>query len=444
MGIKVRIKQIMDTWMDTAYDKALKSKTFCIYPFAHLATKTQGSFKLCCRSLEVGSVQKTSAIELWNSNKYKKIRRKLLNNKKPEECVNCWSMEEVGARSMRQRAFKSSRYAKYFDLLEKVGSDGTVPFLPKSIELKLSSLCNLKCRMCHPIDSSSWVKDWPLVSDLMKEHNSWTYDMAKKQNGFKNPIISGFEDNKKWWKDFKELAKSVDLVDFAGGEPLIDPLHYRILDLLLERAPEIKLKYSTNLTRLKFKDAHVFDYWKKFKSVSVYASVDGIGDVYDYIRSGARFKDIESNLDQIMKNQSISFDEIGVACTIQVYNVFQLPEIMDYFSKRGIHFHSHRVTYPAFLNTQVLPRDLKAQASESILEYQLKVNKENLFEEYVIRNLNRHIKDHVNHMNGVDQSHLIPDLVDYTQRLDRIRKTNISCTVPQMKNLMVGMDVASV
>ena len=419
---------------ENTYEKALKSKTFCIYPFIHLATKTDGSFKLCCRSEKISSLRETSVIDLWNSDKYKRIRRQLLNSERPEECKSCWSMESVGTRSMRQRAFKS-HWSDYIPLLKKVDIDGTVPFSPKSIELKLSNLCNLRCRMCHPVDSSSWVKDWPLVEDLMKKHSSGIYRTAKKQKILKNPLVSAFKDEKKWWQDFEKIVDSLEIVKFVGGEPLMDPLHYRVLGLLKRRASEIKLEYSSNLTYLSFKGISILDYWKNFKGVWLYVSIDGIGNVYDYIRTGAKFTEVEANLDQVVQDQSVCFEQIGVVCTIQVYNVFQLPKIMDYFSKKGIYFHSNRVTYPAFLNSQVLPQNLKDQVTKSILEYREKLYKEKPFEKKVIKNLNRHIQDHINHINGKDCSHLLPDLVDYTKRMDQSRQTDVLSVVPELKSL---------
>jgi len=316
-----------------------------------------------------------------------------------------------------------------------VDVDGTTSFFPKSIELKLSNLCNLQCRMCHPVDSSSWVKNWPLVEDLMRKNSRGIYETAKEQNLLKNPLVSAFKDDKRWWEDFEKIKDSLEIVKFVGGEPLIDPLHYKVLDLLKKRASEIKLEYSSNLTFLSFKGTSILDYWKDFKGVWLYVSVDGLGDLYNYIRTGAKFSQVEANLDSIVQDKNVCFEQIGVVCTIQAYNTFQLPEIMDYFSKRGIYFHSNRVSYPAFLNSHVLPKNLRDQATESILEYREKLHKERPFEKKVIRNLSRHIQDHVNHLNGRDCSHLLPDLVDYTKRMDQITGTNILSVVPEFESL---------
>ena len=417
---------------------AEQSETFCIYPFTHLATKTEGTFKLCCRSEPISNVEEESAVALWNGEKYKEVRKRLLRGEKPEECQDCWNLESMGTRSMRQRAlrdFKGSRWNEYSPFLKGVPADGTVPFLPKSIELKLSNLCNLRCRMCHSVDSSSWVKDWPEVSDLMKQYNQWAYNSAEKQNVQKNPLISAFKDNDQWWKDFEKLVDSVELIEFAGGEPLIDPLHYRILDLLMRRAPHIRLKYSSNLTKLVFKGKHVFEYWKHFKNVSVYASVDGIHEVYDYIRTGTTFEDIMENMNQIIGENDVNFDEVAVACTIQVYNVFQLPQMMKYFSEKGVRFHSHRVTAPTFLNTQIMPAEMKEKATIEVTEFKQWLIDEKPYEKWTCSNLIRHIDDHINHMNGRDWTHLIPAFQDYTDRLDRLRKTDARKSIPELEPL---------
>ncbi|MBY0383952.1 twitch domain-containing radical SAM protein, partial [bacterium] len=327
----------------------------------------------------------------------------------------------------------------YSSLLNQVDPSGHVPFLPKTIELKLSNLCNLKCRMCHPVDSSSWAADWNDISDLMQKHNQWAYSAAEKKNVSKKPLISGFQDQTQWWDDFAKMAQSLDLIEFAGGEPLMDPLHYRILELLAPRASEIRLKYSTNLTTLSFKGQSVFDYWSKFKSVSIYASIDGIHDVYNYIRTGAQFSTIEKHFDELQSCKTVNFDELAVACTIQVYNVFQLPEIIDYFSRRNIRFHSHRVTAPTFLNTQVLPEEFKKIAADKIIDYRESIIKESRFDRHTLANIQNHINDHLQHMHGRNWSHLLAALKDYTSRLDKKRNTSVLTSIPELRPLFASL-----
>ena len=155
-------------------DKANNSSTFCLLPFIHMATKTDGDMKLCCRSWPVDNIANTTIKELWNSDKYKDVRRQMLNSERPEECHACWRHEDIGVRSMRQR-YNKSRSKRYLPRLENMSDDYSMPFEIPILEAKLSNFCNLKCRMCHPLDSTSWSKDWTEIEHLMEDANESTF-----------------------------------------------------------------------------------------------------------------------------------------------------------------------------------------------------------------------------------------------------------------------------
>ena len=65
------------------------------------------------------------------------------------------------------------------------------------------------------------------------------------------------------------------------------PEHYQILDKLIELGrTNVKIRYSTNFSKFKFGKKHVFDYWKQFKNLQLWVSVDGIGKIGEYVRHG--------------------------------------------------------------------------------------------------------------------------------------------------------------
>lgn len=425
--------------MDNTIEKAKNSSTFCIYPFTHMATKTDGEFKLCCRSEPIGSVKTESFREAWNNEKVKKARQMMMRSEKPPECEACWKMEETGARSMRMRALQNTgkwgRWETTKDSLKHYREDGTLDITPKSVELKISNLCNLKCRMCHPLDSTLWAKDWPAVEDMMEKHNRGTYHLARQLNVVKKPLLSEFVNNKQWWDDIESLVDHLEIVEFAGGEPLIDPVHFRLLDMFQRRAPEIDLKYSTNLTKLSYRGQDVTKMWSNFKSVEVYASIDGIHDVYEYIRTGGRFADVENNLKVISSNRNFNLSEAAIACTIQIYNAFQILDIAEYFLKMGIKFHTHTVTWPQLLNVQVLPKYAKDILTEQTIDW-MKRTPNNETEEYFLPRTKGHLNDFVNFMNGEDKSHLLPAFCEYTRRLDKVRETDARKISPILRQIM--------
>ena len=51
---------------------------------------------------------------------------------------------------------------------------------------------------------------------------------------------------------------------FAGGEPLVNPTHWKILDLLIEKGlTNVKLTYNSNLQKLTWNKKNALEYWKK-------------------------------------------------------------------------------------------------------------------------------------------------------------------------------------
>ena len=82
------------------------------------------------------------------------------------------------------------------------------------------------------------------------------------------------------------------------------------------------------------------------------------------------------------------------ALTLQVYNIWFMPEIAQDFQDMGIDLHSHRVNYPTFLDCRVIPPAFKQKI----------INKLRLSK---FAN-NDHFMDAINTLNG-DMTHLIPE-----------------------------------
>src|SRR6056300_576423 len=226
-----------------------------------------------------------------------------------------------------------------------------MPFELPTMEIKLNNLCNLKCRMCNPLDSTQW-KDWDQVTEFYRKENNYLVPTVEKLVDTPGKYIGPFDNSENWWASFTKLLPHFRRIEFAGGEPLMDPYHYKILDMLAPYGDNIELKYATNGTTLGIKGRSIEDYWPKFKRIVVNVSIDGIDDVYEYIRGNGTFKEVEDNV-KIFK----SFDNVDYvvgAMTVQANNILQLPKCIDYFlNEMGIVFYSHRVTYPRVLSAQV-------------------------------------------------------------------------------------------
>jgi hypothetical protein len=267
------------------------SKTFCALPWIHLATRPNGDVRVCCTANASGAGHdddKTAGLiknegkilnlldhsveEIWNSDDMKQIRLQMLNDKIPRTCTKCFEEENKGITSKRQ--WETEQWKERLDLnsiVSRTGEDGTLPVEIPYFDLRLGNLCQLKCIMCSPHDSSSWIKDWKLQypnykTIELKQDQDWNrkYDYTWYQKGNFLDTMKGQAEN------IKELY-------FAGGEPLLIPEHYKILQFMVDSgsAKNCVLRYNSNGLELSDK---LFDLWNHFKEVRFNFSIDAVGE----------------------------------------------------------------------------------------------------------------------------------------------------------------------
>lgn len=407
-----------------------------MFPFTGLSTRQDGAIKTCYRSHPIGYIQEQSIEEIWNGKTICRIRQQLLSNERPPECEPCFSLEDIGVNSLRQRHLlkesPDSRINLYSDFLEKLNSDYTMPFEFPVIELKLNNLCNLKCRMCNPTDSTSWT-DWKQIEEFYIKENNYLVENIKKLNLTEAALLNNYEDNTTWWENFNRLIPFLKKIEFAGGEPLIDPQHYRILDMLLPYSNHISLRYSTNLTSLGKGSNTIHKYWPKFKNVSVTISIDGIEESYEYIRSNASWANLIDNIKVIQQISNVS-PIVGIVA-VQVSNVLILDKMIEYFlNELGIIFYiTNMVRYPNILSPQVIPQELKQIAVDRLNIVKLKIDLFKLTKSNsIIRELTiSHINDVISFLLATDLSDKWSECVRFNHKLDLTRNQSFESVTPE-------------
>jgi sulfatase maturation enzyme AslB (radical SAM superfamily) len=266
----------------------LVNDTFCLAPWVHTYCGTQHERTTCCASLEdVGS--KLSFKEYWNGDKMKDIRKKMLNGETIPSCHNCYNTPS--ALSYKYH-FNGNYSNKLDEVLKNTDENGNYSGLPIAIDYR-NSLCNLRCRMCGANASTSIRADFANVEKYSHYYN-------------KSDLLSSDESKRLEIDQLNEMLflienSEVDEIYWAGGEPLFNLNHYKILEKLIELGKtDVMLRYNTNLTNLKFKHYDFIELISKFSNVHLYFSQDGIGEVGEYIRYGVKFDEWEHNLNKVI------------------------------------------------------------------------------------------------------------------------------------------------
>ena len=428
----------------------MNSNTFCPLPWIHLATRPNGDVRVCCTAnasgagaedvKDAGLVKHNNQVmnlkhhtieEVWNSDQMKLTRLQMLNNQQPTSCTKCYQEEHAGITSKRQ--WETVVWADRIDLdsiVANTGIDGSLPVVIPYFDLRLGNICQLKCVMCSPHDSSAWIKEWkvqyPKYKTVeLKKDQQWDieFDYTWYQKGI-------------FLQSMKAQAHNIKELYFAGGEPLLIPEHYKILEFMVEAgvAKDCVLRYNSNGLELPDK---LFELWNHFKQVKFNFSVDAVGEQNDYIRYPSKWDTIVQNLHRLDATPDNII--VNIACAVQILNVSRLIELVKW--KQSQQFKkinkengagligTHLVYFPSYMNVRVLPLAVKETIAKDILAFVDSIDSPEFSSNPMGK---QRWQGLVQYMMSEDWSHKIPTLVDYLTVTDQQRSTDYTTTFPEL------------
>ena len=415
-----------EEFTDEQWALLTESKSFCMLPWMHMHAFPDGRAYPCCLSdywHPVGDLRKNTMEEVWNQDKYKTMRVNMLEDKPCQECTKCYEQEENGFFSMR---YDSNRnYGHYIKEVEETLPDGTNPkFQLRYWDVRFSNLCNFSCRSCGPIFSSNWYNDH--VKLYNRKPDVLGREMARVE------YTTGNEDD--MIAQMMPHVPYLEQVYFAGGEPLIMKEHYFLLEKLLELGKnEIRLTYNTNFSELRYKDKHVFDYWKNFRIIHVGASLDASGARAELMRKGTNWAQTVDNRRRMIKE--VPWADFYVSATLSSMNVLH---ILDF----------HREWVEQEL---IRPQDFNVNICQSPDWYRIDIFPEWFKQDVIIPAYEKHIawlepqdnlkratngfKSALNFLTSNDNSQHWPRFVEEVRKLDEIRGEDFWATFPEFECL---------
>ena len=285
----------------------------------HIYGSAGGDLVPCCEAQEIPlNKPGETAEQTWNNENYRELRRALSNDERPSRCDVCWHNEDSGIVSNRQQWEKDNW--NMFAESVKVNNDYTVDNKPLWVELKVSNFCNLKCIMCSTHSSYKRVQDLDIITKYQKDGH---------ETRLLRPTTL-FDSLNEW----PELWESVQTLQFTGGEPIINDEHYKLLEGIPDSIKaNIKLRYATNISHIKFKKYDLIEIWSKFKHTNIKVSMDGIGDVYNYIRQDGDWDTVYNNMLTLSTVPNI---DLAAGITVQAHNIFQMPEFYRFWKESPI------------------------------------------------------------------------------------------------------------
>jgi MoaA/NifB/PqqE/SkfB family radical SAM enzyme len=268
----------------------MKNDAFCILPFSHLNAYPNKKLKVCCYSQKYLDIDETSddVVELFNSETYKEVRKKMLKGEKPSYCDICYNMEKEGSFSYRQQW--NTHYADFIsEYLNNTDDTGFIKPNFLKLDLRPSTNCNYSCRSCSSESSTKWAEE---DDQFFKEHPN----LEKSYDPFSFNKTTNFDIH-------TENLKNLEHIYFAGGEPLYMKEMYKFLDSI-ENKSKIELHINTNFSLLNFVKEDIFKFLSEFRFTNFIISVDGLGEIGEFVRTGFSHEKFCNNLKKLEENKS--------------------------------------------------------------------------------------------------------------------------------------------
>lgn len=268
----------------------------CLAPWVHTFVSPQSERRMCCASREPsqnfkqyidaegeesGDYNPMTLEEHWNSEHMKSVRTRMMAGETLPECQVC---DKKLLNTDVYRSYFNNMFAhKRDEVLSKTDADGTFHGLPVSYDYRVSNICTFKCRMCGPMLSSAWEAEQRQHDPHFERNHPWaSHNVKKKINAFQKEVVL-----EELWDAIKE--DRIEEIYWVGGEPLDWKFHWEMLDYMIKNdtAKNVYLRYNSNLRSIYGpNDECLVDLLPHFRDWQICASIDGVYEYGEYIRTG--------------------------------------------------------------------------------------------------------------------------------------------------------------
>lgn len=401
----------------------------CTAPLTSILIDTNKGVRPCCyyEGTFLGNIKEQTIPEILSNEKWKKLKEQMYAKEWPTECLWCKKIEDDSGVSLRHSYIGGGG----------IDTTGWEDEKLTIIEFNGSNICNLACLHCHGGFSSKWVIEAKKIKQytIAKQFDPETQNRLLTQyrafieltdtTRYQPTTNMHLADTDLVVHNLKQVDLSnLKMAIFKGGEPLLNSETVAALEYLdeLNMLGQLEISISTNGTYINESLVKLF---RKCRKVQFLISVDGVGELFNYIRYGdAKFDDIEKVLAVVndLSNIDISFNN-----TAMNYNAFNLVEIRDWaieMSKKYNRVSPHVgfnnfVQSPAYLSMSTLSDDVRKELVKYYTE--------------------NSIRDEFNFVINVLKNDRLGDdihfkWVEYTEIMETLRGNSITSIVPQLIN----------
>ena len=309
------------------------SNFYCAAPWRGLHINPRGDVKTCCAGDPnmLGNLNSASIEEILHGPVMQEIRQSIRNGEPHKYCYNCVQAERYG----RSERDWHNNVSPEFDPTTATDTE----HLPTLIDVRWNTTCNLSCNYCAEACSSKWasLKGIPVKSGARPYYESVC------------DYLDQHRDN------IREVA-------LVGGEPLLLPENDRLLDVIPQ---DCVVTLITNVA-VDFASNRIVHKLLERSRVGWSLSFDNVGDRFEYVRHGAEWNQLITNLDVLRPLMRSGQHWGGIHAVYNIYNATRLVELTEFARERELTIHWQSLYQPECLDPQRLGPMVKQLALAEI------------------------------------------------------------------------------
>ena len=300
---------------------ALRSKDktrFCYAPFQQITFMPSGEMYACYYNLrnKLGQYPHDSISDAWNGKTIKEIRKCLDKHYFGNGCEECLAQLKLGN--------LYSVAAWHYDYIKPEHETD----MPTAFQFQLSNACNYECIMCSGELSTSIRSN--------REHAP----------------LYGCPYDDKFVEQLRPYIPHLQNASFTGGETFLNPLYYKIWDIIAEENPQCIISVSTNGSIL---DERIKSYLEKLK-FNITISINAVDDdIYKSVHVGGNMENVLNNYLYFKEYCKKANTQLMIKICPLRQNIYHIPNLMQYFNLHDTCIAFNKVMYPPHCSLWNLP-----------------------------------------------------------------------------------------
>jgi len=266
-------------------------KYYCSNKFTFLKVDLEKQATLNCHAAAENKINlnwlKNNHGQLFNTPINISEREQMLRGQRNASCEkNCYPAEDRGEVSTRE--------------LENNNSFHNIYTTPKTIDITLSSNCNMACSYCCKEYSSTWRQD-------LKDNGPYTVEQFQEPDRYsltdKDLIVDKLSQTQILSNSsIKFLLKEVgilnpDAVIITGGEPFLNKYLIDVIEHV-KHVPDIKIFSGLGVTESRF--LRIAKLLKQYPNVRFSVSGENVGELHEFNRNGSSWDTWKTNLNLLI------------------------------------------------------------------------------------------------------------------------------------------------